>query len=92
MRQTFQVQNVKCGGCSKTLKEKLREDFGDIEVDLEHFPRQISLEIDDERIKQLSEALKALGYPLVDEKMNFIETQTVKAKSFVSCAVGKWSE
>jgi copper chaperone CopZ len=32
MIQTFQVINVKCGGCASTLKEKLFEKFGEVEV------------------------------------------------------------
>ena len=27
-KRTFQVQNVKCGGCATTLKNKLADQFG----------------------------------------------------------------
>ena len=30
MKQTFQVQNVKCGGCANTLKKALKDDFADL--------------------------------------------------------------
>jgi len=49
MKQTFKVQNVKCGGCANTLTTKLADEFGDIEVNLEVMPREISLEIEEEK-------------------------------------------
>jgi len=89
-KQTFKVQNVKCGGCANTLKTKLADEFGDIEVNLEVMPREISLIIEQERIAELRQALKALGYPMADETLGFVENTTAQAKSFVSCAVGKF--
>jgi len=89
MRQSFKVENVKCGGCANTLTTKLRDEFGEIDVDLDKFPREISLEIDDEKIEDLGNALKRLGYPLSSDKLGFVENTTTKAKSFVSCAIGK---
>lgn len=90
MKQTFQVENVKCGGCANTLITKLKEDFGEVEVNLDVLPREISLDIKDENIETLRMALKKLGYPMSDEKLSFIDSNATKAKSFVSCAVGKF--
>ena len=89
-KEMFKVQNVKCGGCANTLMSKLADEFGAIEVNLEVMPREITLEIDDEKIPKLREALKSLGYPMADEHLGFIENTTAQAKSFVSCAVGKF--
>ena len=89
MIQTFQVQNVKCGGCAHTLKEKLRPLFGEIKVDLEKEPREITLDIKENQRDLLSKILKEMGYPLAGEKLGFVENGSVKAKSFVSCAIGK---
>jgi len=89
MLKTIQVQNVKCGGCAATLKNKLQEEFGDIEVNLELMPREITLDIEEDRLDSLYEALKSLGYPLASAKFGFIEDTSMKAKSFVSCAIGK---
>ena len=85
----YEVLNVKCGGCAGTLKSKLKDEFGDVDVDLEVMPRVITVYKDDIDEEKLREALKALGYPMVDEDMNFIEGVGAKAKSFVSCAIGK---
>ncbi len=89
MIQTFKIINVKCGGCASTLKEKLFEQFGKIEVDLEVEPRQITLDIEEKDIPLLGEVLKKLGYPFVTEEMGFVDNTSAKAKSFVSCAIGK---
>ena len=89
MKKTFQVENVKCGGCASTLTSKLKEEFGEIEVNLEKEPREISLELQDNKLEALTLALRKLGYPLSTDELGFIDTASTKAKSFVSCAVGK---
>ena len=92
MKQTFEVLNVKCGGCANTLKTKLEPKFGEVEVNLDVMPREITLDINEEQIPELRGALKSLGYPLSDENLGFVEDTTAKAKSFVSCAIGKMSD
>ena len=89
MQQTFQVENVKCGGCAATLKNKLLETYGEVVVDLEVMPREITLEVERDQVDGLRAALRGLGYPMSDEVLNFVDNTTAKAKSFVSCAVGK---
>jgi len=89
MIQTFEVQNVKCGGCANTLKTKLKENFGDITVDLDVMPRKITLDIDDNKVEELQIQLRKLGYPLSTDELSTLENIGVKAKSFVSCAIGK---
>lgn len=92
MQQTFEVINVKCGGCASTLKKSLADEFGEVEVDLEVTPRKITLEVSNDRIAQLREKLKSLGYPMADEDLNTIEKIGTTAKSFASCAVGRMSD
>lgn len=89
MIQTFEVMNVKCGGCANTLKTSLLEEFGDIEVNLEVEPREITLHIKESAIPALRTKLKKLGYPMSDEDLSTIEGFSTSAKSFVSCAIGK---
>ncbi len=89
MKQTYQVQNVKCGGCANTLKKALLEDYGEVEVDLEKMPREITLTINDDDFENLKSKLRSLGYPLVNDELSTFQTINTKAKSFVSCAIGK---
>lgn len=89
MKQTFEVINVKCGGCANTLKNALKKDFGEVEVNLDIEPRQITLDIEESALPALRKKLKSLGYPMIDEDLSTIEGFSTTAKSFVSCAVGK---
>ena len=89
MKQTFEVKNVKCGGCAGTLTKSLLEEFGEVEVNLDVTPRLITLDVSDDKMEALALKLKQLGYPLSSEDLNTIEKITTTAKSFVSCAVGK---
>ncbi|MEA3289273.1 MAG: heavy metal transporter, partial [Campylobacterota bacterium] len=58
-------------------------------VDLEKMPREITIDIEDENMEALKLKLRSLGYPLVDDELSGIQEVTTKAKSFVSCAIGK---
>jgi len=89
MKQTYQVQNVKCGGCANTLKKALLEDFGEVEVNLEKEPREITLEVSEDKKNNLKYKLRSLGYPLSDDELSPLQNVGAKAKSFVSCAIGK---
>lgn len=89
MKQTFEVHNVKCGGCANTLVTSLKKDFGDIQVDLEVTPRKITLDIEQDKLEDLKLKLRKLGYPLTTDELSGFEKATTTAKSFVSCAVGK---
>jgi copper chaperone CopZ len=89
MKKTFQVENIKCGGCAKTVTTKLQKQFGEVIVNLEKTPREITLDIADKDIDALKQKMKSLGYPFSDEKLGTIDTIGTKAKSFVSCAIGK---
>ncbi len=89
MKQSFEVLNVKCGGCANTLKKALKEEFGEVEVDLEKEPRVITLEITDERKEALKLKLRSLGYPLTSDELSGFDKVATTAKSFVSCAIGK---
>ena len=89
MKQTFEVENVKCGGCANTLKNKLKDTFGDVSVDLEVMPRKITLEIEENQLEDLKAQLRSLGYPLSSDELSTLQNVGAKAKSFVSCAIGK---
>jgi len=89
MKQTFEVENVKCGGCANTLKKALKDEFGEVEVDLEVTPRKITLELEEFNKENLKLKLRSLGYPLSDDELSTLQNVGAKAKSFVSCAIGK---
>ena len=89
MTQTLEVLNVKCGGCASTLIKSLKEEFGDVNVNLEVTPRQITINIQEDKKEALKLKLRSLGYPLIDDELSGFQKATTTAKSFVSCAIGK---
>ena len=89
MQQTFKVRNVKCGGCAGTLTKSLLEEFGEVSVNLEVEPREITLNIEESQEEALKLKLRSLGYPLLTDNLNTFQTVGTMAKSFVSCAIGK---
>ena len=89
MKQTFEVYNVKCGGCANTLIKSLKEYFGDVIVDLEVNPIKITLDIENDKLEALKLKLRSLGYPLTSDELSGFDKAATTAKSFVSCAIGK---
>ena len=89
MLKTFKVENIKCDGCANTLKTKLKDKFGDVEVNLDVMPREITLDIDESREEELKASLRKLGYPFSKDQLSTFQTVETKAKSFISCAIGK---
>lgn len=91
MLQTFEVANIRCGGCANTITKALAEaGFTEVSVDLSCEPRKVTVNVLDEaQSAQFQEILRKLGYPLATYKSGKTEDLVFKAKSFVSCAIGK---
>ncbi|MDD2830125.1 MAG: heavy metal-associated domain-containing protein [Sulfuricurvum sp.] len=89
MIQTFEVANVRCGGCANTITKALQEaGFTGVNVDLTCEPRKVTVEaVDEAQLAHFKEILRKLGYPLSTEENG----AGLKVKSFVSCAVGKFT-
>lgn len=86
MKHTFEVQNIRCGGCANTITKALSAEFDSVEVDVDG--KKVTVETENEsQIAKGAELLKKLGYPLAGEDGGIVD----KAKSFVSCAIGKLS-
>ena len=90
MKQTLEVLNVKCGGCASTLIKSLKDEFGEVSVDLEVNPRKITLDIEDKKLDALKVKLRSLGYPLTTDELSGFEKAATTVKSFVSCAIGNF--
>lgn len=63
----FAVENVKCENCAKLIKNALRDEFGEVEVDLNAQPRVMSLNVDETRISALKNALDELNFSIIKE-------------------------
>jgi copper chaperone len=94
MLETVEVANVRCGGCAATIIKALEaEGFTDVNVDLSCEPRKVTAEVADEaRSALFKSVLRKLGYPLYNEETGLLDSAGLKAKSVVSCAVGKFAD
>ena len=84
--ETIYVENIRCGGCVKSIKESLGRLPGvrEVEVDKEEEKLLVSGYGLDRHV--ILDKLASMGYP---EKGN--NSLLRKARSLVSCATGKWS-
>ncbi|MDF4222683.1 heavy-metal-associated domain-containing protein [Maribacter huludaoensis] len=88
MTSIIPIQNLKCGGCAKTIVSKLEEISTVTNVSVNVETSSVSFDaVNQEDINIVKTKLKAIGYPSIDEENSVLS----KAKSFVSCATGKLS-
>lgn len=62
---TFEASNINCQNCANTIKNALREDFGEISVDLSCEPRKVSVQIDESKVEAFKEAMDELGFEII---------------------------
>lgn len=88
MSYTIKVENIKCGGCANTITTKLKQldAVVDCEVDIEN--GSVSINGDESLKTDVAALLLKLGYPETGTAEGLAAAKA-KAKSFVSCAVGK---
>jgi copper chaperone len=91
MSYTIQVENIKCGGCASTIKTRLSElaSVDACEVDIEN--GIVSINGDEQHRQSVADKLLALGYPETGTAEG-LKAAKAKAKSFVSCAVGRMNQ
>jgi len=86
MKTTLYIQNLKCGGCERTIIKKLSSIGGIENVSIHHEDASVSFKYKvDDQIEIVSDTLSRLGYPVRGHKNNFVK----KAKSYVSCVEGR---
>ena len=84
--ETIYVENIRCGGCVKSIKESLGKLPGVREVEVYKDEEKLLVSGLDLDRNSILDKLASLGYP---EKGN--NSLLRKARSLVSCASGKWS-
>lgn len=86
MTITLEIQNLKCHGCANTVTTKLSNLEGVKDVLVNNETNSISFDYENETtLEEAKHLLNNIGYPLVGDK----NALTTKAKSFVSCAIGR---
>mgnify|MGYP005987563951 CR=1 FL=1 len=85
---SFKIQNLKCGGCGNTVTKNISEieNVENVTIDLEE--SIVTFDATENGPEEVKKKLASLGYPLEDE----LNSTLSKAKSYVSCMVGKMTK
>lgn len=86
----IEIDNLKCGGCARSITKGLSEMPGVSNVEIDHDHDVVKFEAPEDMRAQVAEKLRSMGYP---EKgtVEGISAGLANAKSFVSCAIGRFS-
>ncbi len=85
----IEIQNLKCRGCASTITKGLQIIKGLTELNINVDESKVSFKaFDEQTVEKVKKKLSKLGYPEVDAN----NTTLHKAKSFVSCAIGRFNE
>lgn len=88
MSYQISVENIKCGGCAATIKNKLSELDVVTATDVAIEEGIVTVDGDESGRDVVAAELLRLGYPETGTAEG-IKAATAKAKSFVSCAIGR---
>jgi len=68
MKKTFKANNISCQNCANLIKGSLEDDFGNIEVNLETTPKEVTVEITDQNSEaKFKEEMSDIGFDVIDE-------------------------
>lgn len=85
-RYQLNIQNLKCGGCANTITNGALKIKGITNVVVDENESSISFDAEnDDQITELTNKLAFLGYPISGEDNSTFR----KAKSYVSCMIGR---
>ncbi|NRB83993.1 MAG: heavy-metal-associated domain-containing protein [Winogradskyella sp.] len=83
------IQNLKCGGCANTIITQLSKLDGIDTVKVDNATNQVKFSyLSKEALEKVTDKLSQLGYPIEGTSNSLPK----KAKSFVSCAIGRISK
>jgi copper chaperone CopZ len=82
------VENIKCGGCTSSITKKLRSVLSTNNINIDIDAGIVSIDVEEGQKDRAIKVLQDMGYPQKDSVNGFNSTKA-KAKSFISCAIGK---
>jgi len=84
----FDVENIKCGGCAQSIERAIRAVPGVSRVSVDVAAGRVSVTSEADQRTRVRDVLARLGYP----ERGSANGLGTKAKSFVSCAIGRISK
>jgi len=68
MKKIFKAENIACGSCSNLIKASLEETFGEIEINLEVTPKEVTVEITNEaQESEFKKEMEELGFNIIED-------------------------
>lgn len=91
MKTEILIENLKCNGCASTITKTVNSFIGVTGVSVNVENEIINIDHDENLdLIELRHKLKSIGYPERDT-LHGIDKAFTNAKSYVSCAIGKFS-
>ena len=91
MNMVIEVENIKCGGCANSITSKLQPLTGVDQVTVDIETGKVHIDGDETQRDDYAASLASMGYPETGTVQG-LQSAGARAKSFVSCAVGRLSE
>lgn len=85
---SVQVENIKCGGCEKSIVRGLQAVDGITDVRVDRATQTVSASGDASLRSAMVDKLRSMGYPQAGT-LSGLDAGLAGAKSFVSCAIGR---
>lgn len=84
----IQVENIKCGGCASSIQKGLLAEQGVANVEIDIEKGMVKIDSTEDAREAYAAKLLSMGYPETGTAEG-IAAAKAKAKSFVSCAIGR---
>lgn len=67
MKKTYKAKNIECANCVHLIKTSLKDQFGQIDVNLEKEPKEVSLYLSNkEQEEDFFKQMKELGFGIIN--------------------------
>ncbi|NQY24039.1 MAG: heavy-metal-associated domain-containing protein [Campylobacteraceae bacterium] len=66
MKKTFKAENISCQNCANLIKGSLQDDFGEISVNLETNPKEVSLDIEASKEEEFKSEMADIGFKIIE--------------------------
>lgn len=67
MKKIYQSANITCNNCANLIKVSLEDTYGKIEVNLEANPKEVTVEINNEKQEtEFKKEMAELGFKIID--------------------------
>ena len=68
MKKVFKANNISCINCANLIKGSLEDDFGTIEVNLEVFPKEVTVEITSQAKEiEFKSEMADIGFNIIED-------------------------